>query len=75
MTKVNSNRLKLTAAIVCIAIVIGSLLPIYLISSGLLNNAVALDERTHFEMKLAVYILEVVAFGALAIGLLRSRRP
>ena len=75
MTKTNSNRLKLAAAIVCIALAIGSLQPIYLMSKGLLDNAVALDERTHFEMKLTIYLFEIVFLCALAAILWRSRKP
>ncbi len=75
MTKANLNRLKLGMAIVCIVSALGTLPSIYLISSGLLNNAVALNERTHFEMKLAIYIIELGFLGALATVLLKSRRP
>ena len=75
MSKANSDRLKLVGAIICIMLAIAPLLPIYLISSGLLNNAVTLPDRSHFEMKLAIYIIEVVIFAALAIFLLRSRTP
>lgn len=75
VTKANSNKLKFVGAIICTMLAIGPLLPIYLISSGLLNNAVTLANRPHFEMKLAIYIIEVVIFAALAIFLLRSRTP
>lgn len=74
MTKDNLNRLKLGGAIICIVLALGPLLPIYLISDGLLNNAVASDERTYFKIMLAVRISEVMVFGVLAIVLLKNRR-
>ena len=61
-------------AIVCIVLALGTLPSIYLISSGLLNNAVALSERTHFQMKLAVHISEIVVLGALSTVLMKGRR-
>ena len=74
MTKDNANRLKLGVAILCIVLVLGTLPSIYLIGSGLLNNAVALAERPHFQMKLAAYIGEILVLGVIAIVLLKNRR-
>ena len=73
MTKDNANRLKLVAAIVCIVLVLGTLPSIYLIGSGLLNNAVALAERSHFQLKLAAYIGEILILGVIAGVLLKNR--
>ena len=74
MTKDNANRLKLVVAIVCIVLVLGTLPSIYLIGSGLLNNAVALAERSHFQIKLAAYIGEILILGVIAVVLLKNRR-
>ena len=74
MTKDNASRLKLRAAILCIVLVLGTLPSIYLIGSGLLDNAVVPAERSHFQMKLVAYIVEILVLGALAIVLLKSRR-
>jgi biotin transporter BioY len=75
MTKDNSNRLKLGVAILCIVLVLGTLPSIYLIGNGLLDNAVVPAERSHFQIKLAAYIVEILILGALAIVLLKSRQP
>ncbi len=74
MTQNGTNRLKLGIAIVCIVLALGTLPSIYLIGSGLLNNAVALAERPHFQLKLVAYIGEVVLLGLVAIVLLKNRR-
>ena len=74
MTKDNANRPKLVVAIMCIVLVLGTLPSIYLIGSGLLNNAVALAERSHFQMKLTAYIGEILILGVIAVVLLKNLR-
>jgi len=74
MTKNHANRLKGGVAIMCIVLVAGTLPSIYLIGSGLLNNTVVLADRSHFQMKLAAYIGEIVILGVIAIILLKNRR-
>ena len=75
MTQDNANRIKFGVAILCIVLVLGTLPSIYLIGSGLLDNSVVSAERSHFQMKLVAYIVEILILGALAIVLLKSRRP
>jgi biotin transporter BioY len=75
MTKDIANQLKLGVAILCIVLMLGTLPSIYLIGSSLLDNAVMPAERSHFQMKLAAYIVEILILGALAIVLMKRRQP
>jgi hypothetical protein len=72
MNKLTANRLKVAAALVCMALAASTLLPVYLILEGL--PGVAAESRSHFQWKLVAYLGELIMSSLIAVVLLRSRR-
>lgn len=67
--------LYLALSIVLVLLALSELLPIYLISSGLMQNQVAGDEANNFVWKLLLHTFYLVILAALAfLSFARFRR-
>jgi hypothetical protein len=74
MTTKVTIYLKWSVAAACVLLAVGTLPSIWLLSEGLIDGAVSTADRKHFEWKLAVYLVEVVALLVVALFAVRSAK-